>query len=442
MRGFRTIAEAAALLFALSLPAFAQITQVRHIIIIVQENRTPDNLFHGLTLPGADIANSGLDSKGQTITLQKIALDNSYDLSHKHNAFLEMYDGGKMDGANLIACRPKQDCPKFPQYRYVDPSNVVPYFEIATNYGFANRMFETNQGPSFPSHQFFLSGTSAPSTTSLDFAAEEPNLKSTVYGNGCIADSQQSVPLIDPSGSEGTALYPCYEHPTLTDLLDGAGVSWRYYTALLGEGGWIWTGPLAMSHMCVSSGPGGACTGTDFSGEKVFFGPAQILTDIQNGELANVSWVIPDAGESDHPEINNGSGPSWVSSVVNAVGESPYWDSSVIFITWDDWGGWYDHVAPPIDPTYGYYEYGFRVPLLVVSPYTPQGTVSNTVLDVGSLLKFVEETFDLPSIQSLDPSINTNYADERANAPSDFFDFSAPPRPFVAISAAKTHLSQ
>ncbi len=433
MPRFLTVVESAALLAVLCFPAFASTaTPFSHVVVIVQENRTPDNLFNGLQnyLPEADIATSGLDSKGQTIALTAEPLATSYDLSHSHPSFLKMYDGGKMDGANLIPCSPKKYCQKFPQYRYVQNSDVVPYFEIAENYGFANRMFSTQQGPSFPGHQFILSGTSAPSATSPDFASENPEYGVSDYGNGCIADAQQRVEVIDPSGSESGSIYPCFEHETLTDVLDAAAVSWRYYTPPPKYGsGWLWDAPLAIAHMCVSSGYGGTCTGSDFTKKEVYFGPAQILTDIQDGQLRAVSWVIPNSKESDHPQTNDGSGPSWVASVVDAIGESSYWDSTAIFITWDDWGGWYDHVAPPIDSTYGYYEYGFRVPLLVVSPYTPKGYVSNTTLDFGSILKFAETVFGLGTIPP------GTFADARANLPSDFFDFSQSPRPFVAISA-------
>jgi phospholipase C len=153
------------------------------------------------------------------------------------------------------------------------------------------------------------------------------------------------------------------------------------------------------------------------------------LTDIQQGNLASVSWVIPTGAESDHAFSNDGSGPSWVASVVNAIGNSPYWNNTVILIAWDDWGGWYDHVAPPIDAKYGYYENGFRVPLLVVSAYTAAGYVSQQTHTFGSILKFIETAFSLPLIPP------GTFVDSRSDALSDFFDFSQPPRTFVPISA-------
>ena len=157
--------------------------------------------------------------------------------------------------------------------------------------------------------------------------------------------------------------------------------------------------------------------------------PASVLTDIQANQLRSVSWVIPTGAESDHAIVNDGSGPSWVASVVNAIGASPYWNNTVILIAWDDWGGWYDHVVPPIDKIYGYYEDGFRVPLLVVSPYTPAGYVSQQTHDFGSILKFIETAFNLPLIPP------GTFADSRSDDLADFFNFTQPPRAFVPVPA-------
>ena len=128
-----------------------------------------------------------------------------------------------------------------------------------------------------------------------------------------------------------------------------------------------------------------------------------MLSDIANGQLAQVSWVIPDGAESDDAASHNGTGPAWVASIVNAIGSSPYWANTAIIITCNDRAGWYDHVAPSI---YDLGRDGFRVPLIIVSPYTKQGYVSHVTHDFGSILKFIEEVFKLPSL---------GYADARAD---------------------------
>ncbi|MGA9968459.1 MAG: alkaline phosphatase family protein [Terriglobales bacterium] len=399
------------LLLTLLACAHAQ-NPIKYVVVIFQENRTPDNLFHGL--PGADIANSGVNSKGQIIPLTPLPLANNYDVSHEHLAFVSMYDGGKMDGADKVKIycnKGAKNCPPpNPQFKYVNPSEVSPYFQLATQYTFGDRMFQTNQGPSFPAHQFIISGTSAPTATSDLFAAEEPaGIPNFVDNAGCTAPAKEYVLLIDPKGAESQQMYPCFDHPTLPDLLDQAGFSWRYYTPSAGS---IWTAPNAISHLRF---------GSDWN--KVILQPNQILTDIKHAQLPAVSWVIPTWAESDHAGANKGLGPSWVASIVNAIGQSPYWSNTAILITWDDWGGWYDHVAPTI---YDSYEYGFRVPLIVVSPYARVGYVSHVTHDFGSILKFIEKTFNLPSL---------GYADSRADDLSDCFQFHAAPHAFRPIQA-------
>ncbi|HEY6338482.1 MAG TPA: alkaline phosphatase family protein [Candidatus Sulfotelmatobacter sp.] len=412
---------------------------IQHVVVIFQENRTPDNLFQDPVLyktRGADIAQSGKNSVGQTITLSPIDLGTAgsnpqnYDLSHANAAFVSMYDGGKMDGADLIPCSPKANCPPNahpnPQFNYVTPSDVQPYFTLAEQYTFGDRMFQTNEGPSFPAHQFIISGTSAPTATSTLFASENPALSPA----GCIAAPANTVTMIDATGSEtnSPAQYPCFDHPTLTDLLDFKGVSWRYYAPSAGS---IWTGPDAIDHICQPQPVNGVltCTGSDWV-NNVVIPEWGVLQDIASGQLAEVSWVIPDGAHSDHAASNDGSGPSWVASIVNAIGNSQYWANTAIIITWDDWGGWYDHVAPKVvndGVSWGSgYVYGFRVPLIVVSPYAKAAYISHDTHDFGSILKLIENTFNLPSL---------GYADVAADDFSDCFNLTQSPLTFHTIPA-------
>ncbi len=417
---------------------------IEHVLIIFQENRSPDNLFQDPVLisRGADIASSGKNSLGQIIPLMPIDLGTSgtkpqnYDLGHGHSNFVAMYGGGKMDGANLITCTPAAQCPPDahpnPQYMYVNPSDVQPYFALAEQYSFADRMFQTNQGPSFPAHQFIISGTSAPTATSSLFAAENP-IHSATSAAGCIAPQTNTVAMIDAAGSETAQppQYPCFEHPTLTDLLDTRGLTWRYYAPSPGS---IWTGPDAIEHICQQQTINGVltCKGPIWTA-NVIIPQSQVLVDIANGQLAQVSWVIPDGKSSDHALANDGSGPAWVAAIVNAIGNSGYWANTAIIIAWDDWGGWYDHVAPKVindGLSWGSgYVYGFRVPLIVVSPYAKAAYISHTTHDFGSILKFIETTFDLPSL---------GYADVAADDLSDCFNLTQSPLTFKQIPAPLT----
>jgi phospholipase C len=209
-------------------------------------------------------------------------------------------------------------------------------------------------------------------------------------------------------------------------------VTWRYYTP--GEGS-IWTAPDAIDHICQSTGYSGTCAGKEFT-QNVDLTPSDVLTQIRQCELRNITWVIPTGANSDHAKGNDGGGPSWVASIVNEIGKSNcengngYWKDTAIVITWDDWGGLYDHVAPKflLYPQGGY-QLGFRVPLLFISAYTPKHYINNADHDFGSILRFIEGNFGIK--QGV-----LDFADQRAdNDLALFFDEGKPPRPFVTIAA-------
>ena len=407
----------------LTVPASAQIASFQHIILVIQENRTPDNLFQGLCTPTPtnpipcstqpspgqyNIQTTGwLDKTSPTRTTNPTAVQFGldYDISHKHSAFVQMCDRNAsgacaMDGAASEVCAPySQKCPSKPAFGYVDNSTgvVQPYLDLAEAYGWGNYMFQTNQGPSYPAHQFLFGATSAPSADDDHdgiFLAE--NLAASPTNNtgvGCTAAPTTRVPLVNLQGVEFRQIYPCFEHQTVGDILDARGVSWRYYGST--GGAWatskargIWIAPNSIKHICVPVGQ--KCTGSMWS-KHLEFNPSAILSDIStNCKLRGVSWVTPNSFNSDHmSDVRNTFGPSWVASIVNAVGNSKctdniggtvysYWQDTAIIVTWDDWGGWHDHEPPLIEASpQGGYQMGFRVPLIVVSAYTPAGYIHN-----------------------------------------------------------------
>src|SRR5205823_8618590 len=342
-------------------PAWAG-TSFQHIIIVVQENRTPDNLFYGLcadpnacAVPPAsgqyNIQTSAwLDetSPNGTTDPHSVLLGIGYDLGHFHKAFLNMCDmnGGScaMDGAEFVRCNANtQSCPSKPAFGYVDNSDgtVQPYLDLVHAYGWGNYMFQTNQGPSFPAHLFLFGATSARSADedhAGTFAAENPG-KTDTASTGCAASEGTSVPLINAQGVEFSKAFPCFEHQTLSDLLEGQGVSWRYYGR---NAGGIWMAPNAIAHICVVHGR--KCTGSEWT-SHVDLTPSDILSNISTScSLSGVSWVTPDGGNSDHAgDLKTTGGPSWVTQIVNAVGTSActnpdgssYWNSTAIIVTWD-----------------------------------------------------------------------------------------------------------
>jgi phospholipase C len=426
-------------------------TPIQNVVLVIQENRTPDNMFQDQKLinAGANIQNYGVNSSGQRIPLSQIDLGtvganpDPYDVGHTHADFVSMCDLNTatntcaMDGADKVrtTCNKqlgKCPPPPNPQFMYVNPADVAPYFQMAETYTFADNTFQTNQGPSFPAHQFLFSGTSAPDAGSVDFVADDPLGVASSF-SGCVAPLAQYVELINPLGVEYQGVYPCFEHQTLGDLLDNSNLSWRYYAPNITG---IWTAPTAIKHMCEpgqTAHNGIQCLGPDYTAAspKVVTeqsqANSQLLNDIASNHLAQVSFVVPPGDASDHAQ-SLGCGPSWVTQVVNAIGNSPYWSNTVIIITWDDWGGWYDHVPPPVvddGTSWGSgYVYGFRVPMIVISPYAKAAYISHNMHDFGSILKFIETTFNLPSL---------GYADVKADDLSDIFQYTQTPIPFTQI---------
>jgi hypothetical protein len=328
-------------------------TPVQHVIVVVQENRSPDNLFladQNLIRNGAHLVASG-SCKGVPVQMTPWQLDACFDPDHSHTGgWMKTYDGGKMDGActtnaGLAAGCAVPACPnsayaKCPEYTYVPNTTfdgvhgiLDPYFELAEQYGFANYMFQTNQGPSFPAHQFLFSGTSAPTAYPAQyydwFASENLALAGDV--NGCIAPEGNFVREVGPAGTEGKGFtpptpvgsaqgYPCYEHRTLSDLLTVNNISWKYYSS--GDSS-LWTAPNAINHICQSSGFSGTCEGPSFKNGQVVADDARILTDLgveakttAACQLPQVSWVTPDGAWSDHPgSVGSDGGPLWVAAM-------------------------------------------------------------------------------------------------------------------------------
>ena len=382
---------------------------IKHVVIIFQENRTTDYLFQGI--PGADIATYGIDSHGDKVPLHSESLATGWDLGHNHNAFLADYDNGKMDGFDHGLTRNHKR-----PFAYGPESELYPYHEMAKQYVLADHMFQSNQGGSFPAHLYIVSGTAGDASIAPYLVITNPHDTVTGRGvpGGCDAKPTAYVDTLNPKdASPGPTPFPCFDPPVLSDLLDSKGISWRYYQQHRGAG--LWYAFDAIRHVRY---------GNDYA--NVITPSQTILSDIAAGNLAGVSWVMPGAQWSDHGGGGRSNqGPAWVAAVVNAIGQSKYWKDTAIFITWDDWGGWYDHVAPPIKNAC---ELGFRVPLVIVAPYAKKAYVSKKEHEFGSILAFTEETFGIPKG-------SLNATDRRADDLMDAFDFTQKARTFKVIDA-------
>lgn len=385
--------------------------KIQHVVIVIQENRTVDNLFNGF--PGADTVSSGTTSTGATVPLRPVALEYPQDISHSHLNWVKEYAGGKL---SFDLGAPPKAGPTFP-YAYVPATETQPYFALAKAYAFADRMFQSNTGPSFVAHQYLTAG--AAQIAPGENADENPD-SGGGYGAiwGCDAAPKTTVALLGPNGTDLPGPFPCFNYETLADELDAKSLPWRYYAPTLATSGSIWSAFDAIEHIRQSS---------DWTND-VISPETKVLADAAS-TLPDVTWVVPSGTDSDHAGSGSNAGPQWVTNVVNAIGNGPNWKSTAIFVVWDDWGGWYDHVAPPQVDAMGL---GFRVPLIVISPYAKRGYVSHVRHEFGSILHFTESTFGLAPLAA---------SDMRADDLSDCFDFTKSPQPFVPFATMRAPAS-
>lgn len=386
-------------------------TPIRHVVVIVQENRSFDDLFNGY--PGADTVTVDPYTGTQ---LQPRPLADGCNPDHGHAAFVEQYNYGAMNGFQVSPCT---------AYSYVPASDTKLYRRIASYDGvMADETFQSNQGESFAAHQYLYAGRSCAYPNDVYCMASAPNGPSY-----CGAGPSVSVALMDMTsafpGNDSYSGPPCKTYSnTILDEITAAGLTWRYYTYLVQ---WPWSGPVSDA----------GCWAKKACRNNVVTPADPVLDDIAKHQLADVSFVTPDLGYSDHPGTGH-DGPFWVTAVVEALGEDPYyWQNTTILILWDDWGGWYDHVVPPSPPySKDPYEYGFRVPLIVVSPYIAPGTVDHSTRNVyGSILRYLETTFSLASLNQVDAQGLTDDL-------TGLFRFDRNPHPFVPPTKHRIKLSR
>ncbi len=386
--------------------------KLKHVVIVIQENRSFDNLFQGY--PGADTAAQGKDSKHRWIPLKPVSLKAVYQIDHSSNAMFEDCDGTghlpgtqcRMDGFDRESV--EGGPVRLSQYVYVPHDETKPYFAMAHEWVLSDRTFASQLDESFVAHQYLI-------------AAQAHDAVNTPDGPwGCVDDKHVVVATIKPDRTYGGFERPCFNYKTLGDELDAAGLPWRFYTSLAvsptGGTAGLWSAYRAVRHIR---------RGSDWK-KDVITPQSSFLSDVKNGTLSAVTWITPLCDDSDHVACGGGYGPSWVASIVNTIGKSAFWKSTAIFVLWDDWGGLYDHV-PPMHRNYD--GTGFRVPLLVISPYAKKDYVSHAAYETASVLTFSEDVFGLGRLAA---------ADARAASPAaDCFDFSQPPRAFVPIKAPK-----
>ncbi|MBV9700315.1 MAG: hypothetical protein JO078_09345 [Candidatus Eremiobacteraeota bacterium] len=384
---------------------------IKHVIVIIQENRSFENFFAGY--PRADAPLYGYALKGRTriqVPLHGISFRGP-DLRHDWYSATHDWDSGKMDGFDEFGKNPHNG--PHPAYAFVQHDLVAPYWTMAQQYVLADRMFPTEFGGSFTGHLTLIAGTDnlTPVKAEVDFPSALPDDCDSPPGtiSGVVGLSRK--PVYDGP-------FPCFDQfNTIATTLDAAKVPWKIYATHKLDAG-MWEPFEAIE---------GVRYGPDWK-HSIIAPQTRILSDPAAGKLASVTWVTPSTKDSDHPAYFSDRGPSWVASVVNAIGESKYWKSSAIVVVWDDWGGWYDN-APP--KQLDFRGLGIRVPCLVISPYARKGYVSHYRYEFGTILNLIEQAFNLPP---LGPE-KDGYTDVRAGGMDKVFDFTKGPRPFVPIKA-------
>ena len=401
-------------------------TPISHVVLIVQENRSFNNFF--ATFPGTDGTTTGTAKVSapckiytQSVTLQESPLVIRGDLNHSYRGYMISRDGGNMDGFDNVADGALgTECLK--PYQYVNPTAIKPYWDMASQYTLAEHMFMTEGTDSFVAHQDLIRGGTLVAPGEALVNPPTCSVKGCWWG--CDAPYGTLTSVVNESGKAQRAKgpFPCsndfqLNYPTLRDLLDTANVSWKYYTPKSSDG----DGRLLTAFDLIYPVRYGSEWGTNVNWPET-----NIFNDISGGTLPAMSWVIPERKNSDHPGVRVDNGPAWVASIVNAIGQSQYWNSTAIIIVWDDWGGFYDNINPP---QLGYGGLGFRVPMIVVSPYAKAGNISTTYYEFGSIIKYIEQNWNLGSLGT---------TDTRATSILDCFDYSQSPIPFKTIGSAHT----
>lgn len=365
---------------------------INHVVIMVRENRSFDNYFG--RFPGADGATTGQISNGTTVRLGRTPDHMFIDIAHSGKAARKAVNGGRMNQFNTLpgALQNGQDLAMSQLYR----SDIPNYWRLARAYTLDDHFFSTINGPSFPNHLVTVAATGANT---------DDNPKNlTKYAWGCDSGPATTVQQIDPRTGAARYVFPCFDMKTLPDELNGKGVSWKYYSPPPFKSGYIWNALDAVRH--IRFGPQWS---TNVPSDTTF------RADAQSGKLPGVSWLVPPELYSEHPPHSSCAGENWTIKAIDAVMKGPDWADTAIFLTWDDFGGFYDHVPPP---RYNLLALGPRVPTIVISPYARQGYVDRTIYEFSSILKFVEDRFGLPPLSTYDA---------RSADIGNSFDFSQPP---------------
>ncbi|HZU13480.1 MAG TPA: alkaline phosphatase family protein [Chloroflexota bacterium] len=351
-------------------------TPIKHIVIIMKENHSFDNIF-GL-FPGADGTKYARTPDGKLVHLGTTPDHTLLDIGHAGDAAALAVDRGRMDGFSLLPGA-IQNGHNIAESEY-DPSEIPDYYAYARTYTLDDHFFSTILGPSFPNHLVLVAASSA---NTIDNPRGQ-----TRHAWGCDSGPYSVVNAINPNTGFRYLTKPCFNIPSMADTLERKHVSWRYYAPPAFQSGYIWSAFDAIRHVRYSPlWHSNVVNATSF------------VPDALAGRLPEVSWLVENVQDSEHPPYSMCVGENWTVKQINAVMQGPDWKSTLIVLTWDDFGGFYDHVAPP---HYDYLTLGPRVPTVIISPYARAHTVDHAQYDFTSILSFIEHDFDVPPLNQRD----------------------------------------
>src|SRR5262245_4217882 len=377
-------------------------TPIKHVVVIVKENHTFDNYFG--SFPGAE-GTTMCKLKNGSIACPKAPDFTLRDLCHAHDCALTDWNHGQMDGwEDVSGSNQNNDYLAWAQY---DESSIPNYWAYAKAFTLGDHFFANVLGPSFPGHTFVLAAQAG-------WASGNPKTNFLHPYWGCDQDPTTTIPILDNGTCLEKAVFPCFKIPSIPDVLP-TGTSWKFYGTnfyLLPE---IWSMFNAIDS--IRNGPDWA---------KIV-NVTEFAKDIQNKTLANVTWLVNQDLNDEHPQIGSVcAGENWTVTYINQIMQSDYWKDTAIIFTMDDFGGWYDHVPPPRQ--YGCdgntpYGLGMRLPLIIISPYAKPGFIFKEVAEQASIPRFIEKIFGAPALSTLDPAAQDGQANDLMNA----FDFNQVP---------------
>jgi phospholipase C len=374
-------------------------TPIKRVIYVMLENRSFNNLFG--KFPGVTGTTTGVEY-GNEKPLIPCPDWLPGDLPHDRAAYLNCVNGGKLDGFGTGIYGSTY------AYTQFDEPQIPNYWLWAKEYAISDNFFASAAGPSYGNHYYFIAGQSG------GVIDNPENIETRVDGDkkykswGCDAIGDDVFVFVKDDQGNLTKHDTCFTFKTVGEQLSEIDVDWAYYSAVPGQVGYFWNAYNGIANVFH----------TDMWHEHVR--PVdRLVQDIEAGSLPPVTWVTPRFELSDHPPFSTGHSHNWITDIVNAVMKSPEWEHTAIFLTWDEWGGFYDPVMPPeVDPV----GLGIRVPLLTISPYTRRGVIDDELGEFSTPLRFIADNWGL---DYLTPRIANTHNFEHV------FDFSKKPRPPV-----------